>query len=210
MPYELVEHVSWLIYARRRELNSPRRRLGRFKQALLAPAHLRKNETFAQAGTGFGVSETTAWHYVDETPELLAAWAPGPHEALVGLGESNFVIVDGTPIPTNRINADEPYHSQKHKQHGMNAQVITAPDATPLWFLPHHTRTHSRPDAARTHGIVRPVRPGRYSYPRTTPAKTPAPPSAPRTTTANNPPTTSSPTTTTPVSRRPENTPSPG
>jgi hypothetical protein len=29
IPYELVEHVSWLIYARRRELRSPWRRLTR-------------------------------------------------------------------------------------------------------------------------------------------------------------------------------------
>jgi hypothetical protein len=42
-----------------------------------------------------------------------------------------------------RIKADEPYYSQKHKQHGMNVQVIAAPDGTPLWF-PRATpgRTH--------------------------------------------------------------------
>lgn len=65
VPYELVEHVSWLIYARRRELNSPWRRFGCFKQALLTLAHLRKNETFAQLAAGFGVSTATAWRYVE-------------------------------------------------------------------------------------------------------------------------------------------------
>ncbi len=99
VPYELVEHVSWLICARRRELNSPWRKLGCFKQALLVLAHLRKNETLAQLGAGFGVSEATAWRYVDETVEVLTAWAPGLHEALVGLGEGDFVIVDGTRFP---------------------------------------------------------------------------------------------------------------
>ncbi|MFP8908531.1 helix-turn-helix domain-containing protein, partial [Streptomyces atacamensis] len=87
VPHELVEHVSWLIYARRRELNSPWRKLGCFKQALLALAHPRKNETLAQLGAGFGVSEATAWRYVDEVLDVLASWAPGLHEALVGLGE---------------------------------------------------------------------------------------------------------------------------
>lgn len=106
VPYELVEHVSWLIYARRRELRSPWRKLGCFKQALLVLAHLRKNETLAQVGAGFGVSEATAWRYVGETIEVLASWAPGLHEALVGLGEGDFVIVDGTLIPTDRIAAD--------------------------------------------------------------------------------------------------------
>lgn len=81
---------------------------GCFKQALLVLAHLRKNETFAQVGAAFGVSEATAWRYVDETLEVVAAWASGLHEALVGLGEGDFVIVDGTLIPTDRIRADEP------------------------------------------------------------------------------------------------------
>jgi len=99
VPYELVEHVSWLIYARRRELNSPWRRLGCFKQALLVLAHLRKNETFAQLAAGFGVSTATAWRYVDETLDALATWAPGLHEALTGLGEGDFVIVDSRPDP---------------------------------------------------------------------------------------------------------------
>lgn len=96
VPYELVEHVSWPIYARRHELRTPWRKLGGFKQALLALAHLRKNETLAQVAAGFGVSEATAWRYVGKTVEVLAAWAPGLHEALVGLGEGNFIIIDGT------------------------------------------------------------------------------------------------------------------
>ncbi|QWA25922.1 transposase family protein [Streptomyces sp. JCM17656] len=95
----MVEHVSWLIYARRRELRSSWRELRCFKQALLTLAHLRKNETFAQVGAGFGISETTAWRYVDETVEVPAEWAPGLREALVRLGEGDFVILDGTLIP---------------------------------------------------------------------------------------------------------------
>lgn len=154
VPYELVEHVSWLIYARRRELNSPWRKLGCFKQALLVLAHLRKNETLAQVGAGFGVSEATAWRYVDETIEVLASWAPGLHEPLTGPGEGDFVIVDGTVIPTDRVAADEPYYSQKHKKHGMNVQVIARPDGTPLWFSRATPgRTHDL-TAARAHGIV--------------------------------------------------------
>ncbi|WP_328424288.1 transposase family protein [Streptomyces sp. NBC_00443] len=109
---------------------------------------------FAQAVAGFGVSEATAWRYVDETVEVLAAWAPGLHEALVGVGEGDFVIVDGTLIPTDRIAADEPYYSQKHKRHGMTVQVIARSDGTPLWFSRTTPgRTHAL-TAARAHGIV--------------------------------------------------------
>ncbi|MGX8904655.1 transposase family protein [Streptomyces netropsis] len=154
VPYELVEHVAWLIHARRCELGTRWRRLGCFTQALLVLAHLRKNETFAQVGPGSGVSEATAWRYVDETLEVLAAWAPGLREAVAGLGEGDFVIVDGTLIPTGRIAADEPCYSHKHKQHGMNVQVIARPDGAPLWFsraLPG--RTHDL-TTARAHGII--------------------------------------------------------
>ncbi|MBF6046109.1 hypothetical protein GO001_12855 [Streptomyces sp. NRRL B-1677] len=74
VPYNLAEYVSWLIHARRQELKSPWRRLGCSQQALLVLEHLRKNETFAQVGAGFGVSESTAWRYVDEILKVLAAW----------------------------------------------------------------------------------------------------------------------------------------
>jgi hypothetical protein len=145
VPHELVEHVSWLIYARRRELGTRRRKPGCFQQVLLVLAHLRKNETLAQVGAGFGVSEATAWRYVDETIEVLAAWAPSLHEALTGLGEGD-VVVDGTLIPTDRVAADEPYYSQKHQRHGMNVQVIARPDGTPLWS--------SRATPGRTHDLT--------------------------------------------------------
>ncbi|MDH6223080.1 hypothetical protein M2169_000050 [Streptomyces sp. MJP52] len=54
--------------------------------------------------------------------------------------------MDGTLIPIERTAADEPYHSAKHRKHGMNAQVIARPDGTPLWFSRAAPgRTHDRP-----------------------------------------------------------------
>ncbi len=89
-----------------------------------------------------------------EPVEVPPAWAPGLREALVGLGEGDFVIVDGMLIPTDRIEADEPYYSQKHKKHGMNIQVIAAPDGTPLRFSRATPgRTHDL-TAARAYGIA--------------------------------------------------------
>jgi hypothetical protein len=164
VPFELAGHVSWLIYARRRELDSPWRKLGCFKHALLVLTHPGKNETFAPVGAGFGVSGTIALRYVDETIEVLAAWAPGLHEALVGLCGGDFVIVDGTLIPTDReVAADEPYDSQKHRNHGINVQVIAAPHGTPL-LVPARApgRTHDL-TAARAHS-----RPPTRSSPATT------------------------------------------
>lgn len=156
VPHDLVERVSWLIYARWPESNSPWRRPGCFKHTLLVLAHLRKNETYRQVGAGFGVSEATAWRYADETLALLAVWAPGIHDALVGLGGGGFVIARGTPIPVDRIGADEPCCSQKPKRHGMNVQVVATPDGAPLWFsrlTPGRARDLT---ATRAHGTIRP------------------------------------------------------
>jgi len=59
-----------------------------------------------------------------------------------------------TLIPTDRVRADQPYYSQKHKKHGMNVQVISRSDGTPLWFSRATPgRTHDL-TAARAHGIV--------------------------------------------------------
>ncbi len=58
-------------------------------------------------------------------------------------------------IPVDRVAADRPFDSGKHKKHGMNLQVITAPDGEILWVsgpLPgavHDLR------AARTWDILR-------------------------------------------------------
>jgi hypothetical protein len=49
--------------------------------------HLRKNETLPALAAGFGVSTATAWRYVDETLDVLAAWAPGLHELVESVRE---------------------------------------------------------------------------------------------------------------------------
>ncbi len=64
-------------------------------------------------------------------------------------------MLDGTLIPIDRVAADRPFYSGKHQKHGMNLQVIAAPDGEILWIsgpLPgavHDLR------AARTWGILR-------------------------------------------------------
>ncbi len=92
--------------------------------------HLRKNKTLAQVAAWFSVSTATAGRYVNETVVLLAERAPTLHEALRELPPGGFVILDGTLIATARIAADEPHYSMKHRRHGMNVQVVAAPDGT--------------------------------------------------------------------------------
>jgi hypothetical protein len=56
------------------------------------------------------------------------------------------VVVDGTLIPIDRVAADRPFYSGKHRHHGMNLQVISAPDGEILWV--------SGPLAGATHDLT--------------------------------------------------------
>jgi hypothetical protein len=84
---------------------------------------------------GFGVGATTAWRYANETVELLAARAPKLRKAVRDAKKKGYayVVVDGTLIPIDRVAADRPFYSGKHKKHGMNLQVIASPDGDILW-----------------------------------------------------------------------------
>jgi hypothetical protein len=111
------------------------RKLNPGQQALLVLAYLRKGEAFAELAAGFGVGTTTAWRYVNETVDLLAARAPKLRGAVRGAQRAGhaYVILDGTLIPIDRVAADRPFYSGKHKRHGMNLQVIASPHGDLLW-----------------------------------------------------------------------------
>jgi hypothetical protein len=40
-----------------------------------------------------------------------------------------------TLIPIDRVAADWPFYSGKHRRHGMNLQVISSPSGDILWVL---------------------------------------------------------------------------
>ena len=77
----------------------------------------------------------TAWRYVEETVALLAARAPELRRAVRDARKAGhaYVVLDGTLIPIDRVAADKPFYSGKHKRHGMNLQVIASPDGDLLW-----------------------------------------------------------------------------
>jgi hypothetical protein len=72
---------------------------------------------------------------VEETVMLLSARSPKLTQALRKAARDGLthVILDGTLIHTDRVRADRPYFSGKHRVHGMNVQVIAGPDGTVLW-----------------------------------------------------------------------------
>jgi hypothetical protein len=127
------------------------------QQALLVLVHLRKGETFAALAAGFGVGTTTAWRYVQEAVALLAARAPRLDAALEAVKRAKraFVVLDGILIPIDRLAADRPFYSGKHRTHGMNLQVIASPDGEILWVSGALPGAVHDLTAARIWGILR-------------------------------------------------------
>ena len=127
--------VSGVIRRYRKSIRSCWRKLNPGKQALLVLVYLRKGETFAEIATGFAIGTATAWRYVNETVPLLAARAPKLRTAARGAARAGhaYVVVDGTLIAIDRVAADRPFYSGKHRRHGMNLQVIAGPSGDILW-----------------------------------------------------------------------------
>ncbi|QFG21560.1 transposase family protein [Actinomadura sp. WMMB 499] len=152
-----LEYVTGVVRRHRRQVDSKGRALVPGMQALMTLVYLKKGETFAQLGAGFGVGTATAWRYVNETVMLLSARAPKLERALARARRDGvpFLVLDGTLIPIDRVRADRPFYSGKHKRHGMNLQVIAAPDGTIVWVSgPLRGAVHDI-KAARIWGIVR-------------------------------------------------------
>ena len=154
---QTLTYVTGVIRRHRAQIGSPWRKLTCGQQALLVLAYLRKGETFAELAAGFGIGTATAWRYVTETVGLLAARSPKLRKALARAKKAGhaYVVLDGTLIPVDRVATDRPFYSGKHRQHGMNLQVIATPDGDILWVSgPLPGAVHDL-TAARIWGIVR-------------------------------------------------------
>ena len=58
-------------------------------------------------------------------------WPPAPRSCAGRCAQARdaghaYVVIDGTLIPIDRVAADRPFYSGKHRRHGMNLQVISA------------------------------------------------------------------------------------
>jgi len=152
-----LSYTAGVIRRHRAQIGSPWRKLNPGQQALLVLAYLRKGETFADLAAGFGVGTATAWRYVTETVALLAARSPKLRQALAKARQAGhaYLVLDGTLIPIDRVAADRPFYSGKHRRHGMNLQVIAGPAGEILWVSgPLPGSVHDL-TAARIWGIVR-------------------------------------------------------
>lgn len=154
---QTLSYLSGVLRRHHKAINSPWRRLNPGQQAMLVLVHLRKGETLTEVAAGFGVGVATAWRYIREAITLLSARSPRLDQVLRAAKRAGhpYLVLDGTLIPTDRVAADRPYYSGKHKKHGMNIQVLATPDGTPLWTSGSLPGSMHDLKAARIWGILR-------------------------------------------------------
>jgi hypothetical protein len=129
------------------------RRLDPGRQALLVLAHLRNGDIYARLAAGFDISSSTAWRYIGEAVDLLAALADDIGAAGARAARPACAILDGTLIPIDRVADQKPYYSGKHRRHGVNVQIVADPAGRLAWASAALPGAVHDPTAARTHGL---------------------------------------------------------
>ena len=169
-----VQFVSALLAAdrRRRRTRPGRRALGCYRQAVLVLRWFLDGTRMAQLAADNRIGSSTAYRYLHEAIDALAAAAPGLRGALLAARAAghSHVTVDGTLIRTDRcsvpgptVRTDRPgrcvdlWWSGKHACHGGNVQVIAAPDGWPLWTSPVRPGREHDTTALRTHPEALPL-----------------------------------------------------
>lgn len=146
VPFQLVLFVSRLLAERRREIGTRRgtRALTCWKQAMFVLAWFRDRPDIRRLGQGFGISQATAYRYLNEAIEVLAARAPSLREALEKARELGlpYLILDGTIVAADRCAEKtisrkgrqiDRWYSGKAHHPGGNVQALCAPRGVPLW-----------------------------------------------------------------------------
>jgi len=148
VPRELILLVSRLLAACRREVGTSKgtRKLGCYKEALFALAWFRDKGDVRRLGAGFGLPQSTAYRYLDEAIEVLAARAPGLREQLQrALAEGvPYLILDGKVVDADwcgekttsrKGKTIDLWYSGKTHDFAGNVQAPFYPSGIPLWVL---------------------------------------------------------------------------
>ncbi|MFF4774422.1 transposase family protein [Microtetraspora fusca] len=160
---ETVLFLAALLHAerRRRGTRRGRRTLGCFAQAVLILRWFLDATRIRQLAIDHGISRKTVYRYLHEGIDLLAAHAPDLRAVLDTATRAGLthVNLDGIVIATDRVatpgpNGADLWWSGKHKHHGGNVQVISAPDGWPLWVSDVRPGREHDMTCARRHGVI--------------------------------------------------------
>jgi hypothetical protein len=160
VPARTVQRLAAWLATHRRQIGTRkgRRVLGCYRQAVLVLRWFRDDTTVRMLARDASIGISTAYRYLHEGIDVLAAQAPDLHEVLErprceGWSHLNL---DGTLIETDRVRAKgengyDLWYSGKHKQHGGNIQVLTEPGGFPVWTSPVEPGNTHDITAARAH-----------------------------------------------------------
>ena len=134
--------TGWIARYRRRPGTRPAQRVGTVHaHVVLARRWLRHRLDLRTLAADAGVSIATAYRYLHEALDVIAAQAPALDDVLnrahaAGL---SFLCLDGTLVPTDRVaaRAERGHHlwySGKHHAFGGNVQVLADSTGFPLWI----------------------------------------------------------------------------
>jgi hypothetical protein len=166
VPADLVAFIAGLLAAERQRRGTPRgsRKLSCFRQAVLGLRWFRDRTAIDALGRDNAISRATAYRYVDEVIDVLAAEAPGLPEALerAMAGGAAFVILDGKIIGCDRCREDtvsvkgeviDLWYSGKAHKHGGNVQAVALPGGFPVWISDAEPGSVHDITAARIHAF---------------------------------------------------------
>jgi hypothetical protein len=177
VPRELIRFVAQLLRTERKARGTRKgtRRLTCWFQALFVIAWFRDKPNITRRGKAFGLSQSTAYRYLHEGIDVLAAYAPGLHQALqraAGDGLSHLVL-DGKIFDTDRCRSTitsikgeqiDEWYSGKTSDFGGNVQALCEPGGLPIWTSDVEPGHVVDIQAARTH-----VLPTLYPFAKTLP-----------------------------------------
>ena len=141
VPAETLQFLTSLLHRHRKAHDlRPAQRAGTSRtQAKLVLRWYRDATRIADLGRDHGLSQATAYRYLHEGIDVLAAQAPDLHQVLASAQEDDlpYVTLDGTLIPADRVAerteaGNHAWYSGKHKRFGGNVQVLADPTGFPL------------------------------------------------------------------------------
>ena len=160
VPADTVRQVScWLLAHRKaHDLRPWQRAATPYVQAIMVLRWFKEGTDLRVLARDATVSIATAYRYVHEAIDVIAAHAPDLHDVLAqGVGHGwGFVCLDGTLIASTRSSTPseaghDVWYSGKHKQHGGNIQVLTDHTGYPVWVSPVEPGSTHDITSARIH-----------------------------------------------------------
>lgn len=166
VPTELVDHLARLLARGRRSRGTRRgvRVLSCRQQAMFALVWFRERRPITLTGKGFGISQATAYRYLHEAIDVLAAQAPELRETLERVAAEGWshVVLDGTVVDSDRVAAKstsakgqiiDVWYSGKKHGFGGNVQAVIRPDGLPVWVSEVEPGSTHDLSCAREHAL---------------------------------------------------------